>query len=428
MPEPASLGDENPVAKAYRVWASTCPFIARSTMLGIGGSWLLSWFLPDLDYALRSGIKFTVKHFEVYRLITTVFCSGGLLTVIFGLMSFNRIGPNLERSFGSTGLLALMACLTVVTNAAFIVVCGILTVLGNTKAEYLTSGGIWNLLIALTAVECMATPDTPRRFFILPWEIPGKYYPLFLAFMLGIMRGSFLDLFCAVGIGYAYADGRLDRLKPSRARLANWESGCLANFVQRPGYIVSGAAMGAAAYGTPLNNPADHPSNQRSEGGGGGLSSMFGGGGSGAGGGNDDGGEGGFGSNNVIKRGGTAAGASGTSFAGSGQTLGGGGGTSRTLGLSQTQTQHDPETARRARLAALEGRSAGRDADSPAQAQTQGGRGGGGRRDEEAAPLLAASDHDVLTLQDLGFTAAEAREALQFTNGDVEAAASYLAA
>lgn len=61
------------------------------------------------------------------------------------------------------------------------------------------------------------------------------------------------------------------------------------------GYIVSGAAMGAAAYGTPLNNPADHPSNQRSEGGGGGLSSMFGGGGGGGGGGdNDDGGEGGM--------------------------------------------------------------------------------------------------------------------------------------
>lgn len=48
--------------------------------------------------------------------------------------------------------------------------------------------------------------------------------------------------------------------------------------------------MGAAAFATPLNNPADHPSN-RSEGGGGGLSSMFGGGGGGGGG--DDGGEGG---------------------------------------------------------------------------------------------------------------------------------------
>ncbi|CAN0389547.1 unnamed protein product [Ectocarpus sp. 12 AP-2014] len=333
-------------------------------------------------------------------------------------MSFNTVGPNLERSLGSTGLLALMATLTAVTNLAFIALCYVLVIMGEKKYAFYSSSGIWNLLIALIAVECMATPDVPRRFFILPWDIPGKYYPLFLACLFSFMRGSWMDLFCAVGIGYAYADGRLDRLKPSRSKLASWESGCLANFVERPGYIVSGAAMGAAAFGTPLNNPADHPSNQRAEGGGGGggFSSMFGGGGGGgeSGGGAPGGGDdGGFGSNNVIKRGGTAGASSGDSFAGSGQTLGGGGGGTRSSGRS-SQTRHDPETARLARLAALEGRTG-----------AGGGRGGGG---EAAAPLLAASDHDVLTLQDMGFTAAEAREALQFTNGDVEAAASYLAA
>ncbi|CAM9946854.1 unnamed protein product, partial [Hapterophycus canaliculatus] len=84
-----------------------------------------------------------------------------------------------------------------------------------------------------------------------------------------------------------------------------------------------------------------------------------------------------------------------------------------------SQTRHDPETARLARLAALEGRAAtGREE----------GQGGAERARGETAPLLAASDHDIMTLQDMGFTSTEAREALQFTNGDVEAAASYLAA
>eukprot|EP00903_Cladosiphon_okamuranus_P021424 g19693.t1 len=423
MPEPASLADENPVAKAYRVWSSTCPFVARSTMLLIVGIWFLSFIMPELQYALRSGIEFTIMHFEVYRLITTVFCSGGVMTVIFGIMSFNRIGPNLERSLGSTGLLALMTSLTVATNVAFMLLSGLLVMLGNKGAVLMSSGGIWNLIIALTAVECMATPNVPRKFFILPYDIPGKYYPVFLAFVYSIMGRSGPDLFVAMGVGYAYATGRLDRLKPSRSRLSNWESGCLANFVQRPGYILSGAAMGAAAFGIPLNNPADHPSNQRSDvgGGGGGLSSMFGGGG-GGGGDNGDGGEGGFGSNNVIKRGGGGT-TSGSSFAGSGQTLGSGGGSSRSS--SRSQTQHDAETARRARLAALEGRSGGGEGSG-----AQGGRSREGRGEEEeaAAPLLSASDHDVLTLQDMGFTAAEAREALRFTNGDVDAAASYLSA
>ncbi|CAN0231645.1 unnamed protein product, partial [Scytosiphon promiscuus] len=172
-----------------------------------------------------------------------------------------------------------MGTLTVVTNVAFIAMCYILVILGEVTLHSRIVGvpvGVWNLLIALIAVECMATPDVPRRFFIFPWDIPGKYYPLFLATIFSFMRGSWMDLFCAVGVGYAYASGRLDRLKPSRSRLANWESGCLANFVNRSGYILSGAAMGAEAFATPINNPADHPSNQRSEGsGGGGFSSMF---------------------------------------------------------------------------------------------------------------------------------------------------------
>lgn len=62
---------------------------------------------------------------------------------------------------------------------------------------------------------------------------------------------------------------------------------------------------------------------------------------------------------------------------------------------SQAQ-QHDPETARRARLAALEARTAG---EGESGAQSGRGRDSGGQRGEEAAPLLASSDHDVLTLQ-----------------------------
>lgn len=43
------------------------------------------------------------------------------------------------------------------------------------------------------------------RFFILPMDIPGKYYPLFLTVLFSLMRGRWFDLWCAVGVGYAYA-------------------------------------------------------------------------------------------------------------------------------------------------------------------------------------------------------------------------------
>lgn len=59
-----SAFDVDVVDCRYRVWASTCPFVARFTMIGIAISWFLGLFLRDLDRALRSGIQFTIMNFE----------------------------------------------------------------------------------------------------------------------------------------------------------------------------------------------------------------------------------------------------------------------------------------------------------------------------------------------------------------------------
>lgn len=63
----------------YRVWASTCPFAARSTMVGMVVSYLLSFFLPQLDLALRSSAYFTIQRFEGVPLVISpsIGCSSG---------------------------------------------------------------------------------------------------------------------------------------------------------------------------------------------------------------------------------------------------------------------------------------------------------------------------------------------------------------
>lgn len=73
----------------YRVWASTCPLVARSTMIGIGGSWLLSWVLPNLDIALRNDIDDTVKQFE-----GTEFCN----YIFFNIRKMRSLGLLLFKS------------------------------------------------------------------------------------------------------------------------------------------------------------------------------------------------------------------------------------------------------------------------------------------------------------------------------------------
>jgi len=48
----------------YRVWAHHTPFTARSTMVGIVVAYFVSWFLPQLNYALSNSAHYTIQEFE----------------------------------------------------------------------------------------------------------------------------------------------------------------------------------------------------------------------------------------------------------------------------------------------------------------------------------------------------------------------------
>ncbi|CAM9357980.1 unnamed protein product, partial [Choristocarpus tenellus] len=132
-------------------------------MVMIVVSWLASLFF-NFGGSLSNTPYYTIERFEVYRLVTSAFCSGGFLTVIFALMSFNQMGPRLEGSLGSTGMMVLMLTLDVVTNVMFLGVCGLLIAFGEASIALVqSSSGFWNILMPLIAIECMGAPEAPRR-------------------------------------------------------------------------------------------------------------------------------------------------------------------------------------------------------------------------------------------------------------------------
>lgn len=80
------------------------------------------------------------------------------------------------------------------------------------------SGGFWvrihvapelptqhsqTILLAMIGSDCRANPDAKRRFFILPVQIPNRYYPWLLIAVFSLFSGGVLwDLVCSVVVGY----------------------------------------------------------------------------------------------------------------------------------------------------------------------------------------------------------------------------------
>ena len=188
--------------------------------------YLLS-FVFDAAMFLGNTPYFTIFSFEIYRLVTSPFVGNSIITLLLIALFFPTMGTKFETSMGSAAFLFLMGTLTLVTNVVFVMSCFLLNLLGLVEAIFYNCSGFWVVLFGLITVECMQTPDEPRRFLMIPVDIPAKLFPLLLYaifILLGGFSGSlFLSFGVAIGVGFFYSQGWFDKLKPTSNYLSSLE-------------------------------------------------------------------------------------------------------------------------------------------------------------------------------------------------------------
>ena len=100
------------------------------------------------------------------------------------------------------------------------------------------SVGIWNLILAVIAMECAsADASSQRRLFIV--NVPTRYYPLALLGIFGLMSGGKLEMsyFLSVGVGYLCGFGKLDFCKLKVDRRKRLEGGVFRKFTEKVGFV-----------------------------------------------------------------------------------------------------------------------------------------------------------------------------------------------
>ena len=214
----------NPLVSYYREFTERTPYITRTSLLAMAGCYLVS-FLFNAEMVLGNTPFFTVFSFEVYRIITAPFVGNSILTLLMVALFYPAMGTKMETSLGSAAFLYLMAVLTVVINVVFVVVCLLLYAVGLVEALFYSCSSFWLVLFGLITIECMQAPEQPRRLFMLPLDIPSKYFPLLLYAMFSLFSGPVLSFAVSMGVGYLYGLGHLDLvLKPVPGQLEALEA------------------------------------------------------------------------------------------------------------------------------------------------------------------------------------------------------------
>lgn len=130
--------------------------------------------------------------------------------------------------------MCILGTIALGTNLLFIVACFIMHFMGVSGALHLDASGFWMMVLGLMVIDCMAAPEQPRRLLFIPVNIPSKYMPVALFALFSLLGGFQIAYAIALGIGYLYSFGYLEKIKPSTSKLEQWESEYLAFLSSKP--------------------------------------------------------------------------------------------------------------------------------------------------------------------------------------------------
>lgn len=182
---------------------------------------------------------FTVQYGEIYRLFLSPFIayssfqSSSLISSLIGyFFSFIWISSILfvyEITEGTVATILIFLRLVFTTNLLFcLLIYGISIMFSIPHIVILSQcSGWYPLILAFEAIMCDALPpNQTRQVFFIPIRIPGRFYPWFLFSILFLFHshGFPFDLLCGLIAGYAESRKYLSFITPSTSTIAEIEA------------------------------------------------------------------------------------------------------------------------------------------------------------------------------------------------------------
>ena len=182
---------------------------------------------PIITQTYLSNITaFSLYHFEIYRFLLSIFVGNSLISTVFMLLFFPNMGTQMESQMGSGPFLGLVVSSTLITNITFSLCCMLgATLFGMPNLVFTECSGFWTVIFTLITIECLKTPEAPRRMMFIPVDIPSKYFPLALYAFFCLFSGLQLSFAVAIAVGWLFNQGHLQKLMASEEYYNGMEGG-----------------------------------------------------------------------------------------------------------------------------------------------------------------------------------------------------------
>jgi membrane associated rhomboid family serine protease len=198
----------NPLKKAFDDFRQRAPAVTQTLMMTSLISWVLGNFILR-KYVLECVPYFIFRHFEMYRLLTSVLVNPGLFANLFACLLMAQHCRTLEQSIGSAATLWLfLGVFTVMVNVLYCLLQAFLAgMLSDADEPAIVMSweapGLWTGLLGTITVEaCRAAAIQQQRSLCSSFKVPTKLFPLCLLMAVMVMTRSSITLLVATGLGY----------------------------------------------------------------------------------------------------------------------------------------------------------------------------------------------------------------------------------
>ena len=200
-------------SKLYKIWENV-PLFIKFFLITSFSLYTLNIIFNFVPLTLSNIPLYTIYHFQIYRLITTVFMTTSIFQIILGLLCWIKSASSLEYSLGTIKYIFIFITNSIFIQILYCFICFILSLFinnfdflsGKIQNNNINNSSIWGTIMCEMTLLCMNNSDISTKLLFFPCTVKAKAYPLLL-FLLNTVFNFFrvdLEVICGFLYGLLY--------------------------------------------------------------------------------------------------------------------------------------------------------------------------------------------------------------------------------
>lgn len=221
-------------------WFSNMPITTKTVIIVCSIFQIWNYLFGDVTFNICHQTYLIIYQYEVWRIISGAWFHGGLLHIVFNMVTFEAIGPKIERKQGSLNFIYNLFLFDILGSIIHESIAYLLFKTNTfTEFMYECTVGLSGVIFTLLVIN-MRDQESPTMSVFGFFRVPTKLYPWVLLVIMQIIMPnvSFLGHLSGIMVGFLYSYGYLGIFQPPSWILNYIESSTIMGWlVSRNSYI-----------------------------------------------------------------------------------------------------------------------------------------------------------------------------------------------